>query len=585
MNKYEKEFKTTNTWDLYEIGKNYNRRLGMYAEGKENYDYYHGRQWEGLNKPKSQAEPVTLNIVKPIIKYKSTIVKQNNYEFVFNPNTYATKEELAEMEDIAKGLTQFASRTWEKAQGGKIVRSIVSASAINSEGILYQYVNDDKNAICLEEIDKNNIYYGNENEPDIQAQPYILITYRKPVSEVKRLARVYKDKKLNSLLDEEIDGIVSDIEIEEQQGRDFMQDEVSPMCLVIKKFQRMDDGEVWYSESTRTCEIIRPQRTKCKLYPVAHYTWEHERGYARGVSEVRGLIENQREINKTATRRAIAVKLGAYPKLVVASDFVKNKNSFSQVGSTIEVNGMKADDVRSLVTYLNPAQISPDAYNLQNDLISSTRELAGAGDTATGQIDPERSSGKAILAIQQASQQPINEQLENFKYFLEDCAKIMYELIKVYFSQGLNIYTVVESYNELGQVESFEQPLKITKAKLEKIDMNLKIDITPTTAYDKYAQELSLENLLLKGLITIEEYTLMLPQGSAMPKDKLENMIEKRRQARAQIAKLQQQANAMMGAMQQVIMENEGQMMGGDANAMQDVSSGGTETLTVHEGQ
>ena len=584
MNKYEKEFKTTNTWDLYEIGKNYNRRLGMYAEGKENYDYYHGRQWEGLNKPKSQAEPVTLNIVKPIIKYKSTIVKQNNYEFVFNPNTYATKEELAEMQDIAKGLTQFASRTWEKAQGGKVVRSIINASAINSEGILYQYVNNDKNAICLEEIDKNNIYYGNENESDIQAQPYILITYRKPVAEVKRLARIYKDKKLNNLLDEEIDGIVSDIEIEEQQGRDFMQDEVSPMCLVIKKFQRMDDGEIWCSESTRTCEIIRPQRTKCKLYPVAHYTWEHERGYARGVSEVRGLIENQREINKTATRRAIAVKLGAYPKLVVASDFVKNKNSFSQVGSTIEVNGMKADDVRSLVTYLNPAQISPDAYNLQNDLISSTRELAGAGDTATGQIDPERSSGKAILAIQQASQQPINEQLENFKYFLEDCAKIMYELIKVYFSQGLNIYTTVESYNELGQVESFEEPLKITKAKLEKIDMNLKIDITPTTAYDKYAQELTAENLLLKGLITIEEYIQMLPEGSAMPKDKLERIIEKRRQARAQIAKLQQQANAMMGAMQQVIMENEGQMMGGDANAMQDVSSGGTETLTVHEG-
>ena len=584
MNKFEKEFKTTNTWDLYEIGKNYNRRLGMYAEGKENYDYYHGRQWEGLNKPKSQAEPVTLNIVKPIIKYKSTIVKQNNYEFVFNPNTYATKEELAEMQDIAKGLTQFASRTWEKAQGGKVVRSIINASAINSEGILYQYVNNDKNAICLEEIDKNNIYYGNENESDIQAQPYILITYRKPVAEVKRLARIYKDKKLNNLLDEEIDGIVSDIEIEEQQGRDFMQDEVSPMCLVIKKFQRMDDGEIWCSESTRTCEIIRPQRTKCKLYPVAHYTWEHERGYARGVSEVRGLIENQREINKTATRRAIAVKLGAYPKLVVASDFVKNKNSFSQVGSTIEVNGMKADDVRSLVTYLNPAQISPDAYNLQNDLISSTRELAGAGDTATGQIDPERSSGKAILAIQQASQQPINEQLENFKYFLEDCAKIMYELIKVYFSQGLNIYTTVESYNELGQVESFEEPLKITKAKLEKIDMNLKIDITPTTAYDKYAQELTAENLLLKGLITIEEYIQMLPEGSAMPKDKLERIIEKRRQARAQIAKLQQQANAMMGAMQQVIMENEGQMMGGDANAMQDVSSGGTETLTVHEG-
>ena len=584
MDKNEKEFRTTNTWDLYEIGKNYNRRLNVYSEGKQNYDYYHGRQWETLEKPKSQAEPVTLNIIKPVIKFKVGIIRQNNYEFMFNPNTYANKEELAEMEEISRGLTQFASRTWEKSQAGKKVRNIVSSSAINSEGILYQYVNDKKDSICVEEIDKNNIYYGNENDSDIQSQPYILITYRKPVKEIKRLARNYKENGLNNLLDEEIDNIVADIDIDEQQGSHYMQDEISPMCLVIKKFQRMDDGEIWYSESTRTCEIIRPQRTKCKLYPISHYIWEEERGYARGVSEVRGLIENQREINKTATRRAIAVKLGAYPKLVVASDFVKNKNSFSQVGSTIEVNGMKANDVRDVVTYLNPAQISPDAYNLQNDLIQSTRELAGAGDTATGQIDPERSSGKAILAIQQAAQQPINEQLENFKYFLEDCAKVMFELIKVYFTEGLKIYKTVESYNELGQVDSYEEPLKVTRAKLEKIDMNLKIDVTPTTAYDRYAQELTLENLLLKGLITIEEYAQMLPQGSTMPKDKLDNILERRRQAKAQIAKLQQQANALMGAMQQVMMENEGHMMGGDVNAMQDVSNGGTESFSVQQG-
>ena len=580
----EEKINTTDTWDLYEIGKNYNRRIGLYSEGKENYDYYHGRQWEGLNKPKSQAEPITLNIIKPIVKYKVGIVNQNNYEFMFNPNTYSTKEELAEMEDISRGLTQFASKTWEKAQGGKKVRNCIKNSGINAESILYQYVNSTEDGICIEEIDKNNIYYGNENDSDIQEQPYILVTYRKPVKEVKRKARELKEKGLNRLTDEQIDAIMSDSETEEQQGKEYMLDEVSPMCLVVKKFERLEDGTVWVSESTRTCVILDKQDTQCKLYPFAHYLWEEEKGYARGCSEVRGLIDNQREINKTATRRAISVKLVAYPKLVVADDFIKNENALSQVGSTIKVNGMKADDVRNVVTYLNPAQISPDVEKLQNELIQATRELAGAGDTATGQIDPTRSSGKAILAIQQAAQQPINEQLENFKYFLEDCAKVMFELIKVYFTKGLKIYTTVESYNDLGQVETFEEPLEITKAKLEKIDMDLKIDITPTTAYDKYAQELSLENLLLKGLITLEEYTDMLPQGSAMPKDKLENLNEKRRQARAKIAELQQQANAMMGAMNQVVMENEGQMMGGMPGEMRDVSNGGNESFSTFGG-
>ena len=70
MNSNIEDFKTTDTWNLYEIGKNYNRRHNMYWEGKENYDFYHGRQWEGIQKPKSQAEPMTLNIVKPIVKYK-----------------------------------------------------------------------------------------------------------------------------------------------------------------------------------------------------------------------------------------------------------------------------------------------------------------------------------------------------------------------------------------------------------------------------------------------------------------------------------------------------------------------------------
>lgn len=378
---------------------------------------------------------------------------------------------------------------------------------------------------------------------------------------------------------------MADMDFNEQQGKDYMLNEVSPMCLVIKRFERGENGTIWVSESTRTCDIIKPQDTECELYPFAHFVWEEEKGYSRGVSEVRGLIDNQREINKTATRRAIAVKLGAYPKLVVASDMVKNKKSFSQVGSTIEVSSMKADDVHAVATYLNPAQISPDAFNLQQNLIESTRELAGAGDTATGQIDPERSSGKAILAIQQASQQPLNEQLENFKYFLEDCARVIFDIIKTYFLDGLHLFTKREEYDEMGNVQTFEEPFKVTKKQIDKIDVNLKIDITPTSAYDRYAQELSLENLLLKGLINLEEYTEALPEGSAMPKPTLESILQRRKEARQKIAEIQQRMNAMQEAMNQVVMENEGQLMDANQMQMQDVSEGGQESFSAFGGQ
>ena len=573
----KEEMQTTNTWNLYEIGKNYNRLQSLYEEGTDNYNYYHGRQWEGLKRPKSSQEPIVLNIVKPIVKYKVNIVNQNSYEIVFNPNTYSSLEELENLTAVTKALSQFINRMWEKSQSGKKVRSVVKNACINSEGIIYFYCEDDK--IQSEEIDKNNIYYGNENDSDIQNQPYILVVFRKTVKEVKAQARKYREEGYNNLTDEEINGIVSDMDFNEQQGKEKMLMEVSPMCLVIKKFERGENGKIYVSESTKTCDLIEPQSTDCELYPFAHYVWEEEKGYARGVSEVSGLIENQREINKTATRRAIGVRIGAYPKLVVDIERVANPAALEQVGSTIELEGLRADDVNKVVSYLRPATMSADAYNLQQDLISGTKELAGAGDTAMGNVDPTQASGKAILAVQQASQQPLNEQVENYKYFLEDCGKILFELIKVYFIEGLTLYKTENTINELGQTQTLEQPFKISQKELSGMDINLKIDITRISPFDRYAQELSLENLLLKEIITFEEYISALPENSSMPKASLETIAQRRKEIRNKITEIQQQANALHSAIEQTMIEE-----GGIENEMSQMQMGGNEN-GISEGQ
>lgn len=570
----KKEDKRTHIWTQLERGKQYNILQQMYSKGKTYYDNYHGRQWEGLKKPKSDAEVITLNIIKPIIKYKVNIVNQNHYEIVFNPNSYNTEEELETLKSVSKGLSQFLNRMWEKSQSGKKVRSIVKNACINAEGIIYFYKDELEDQILSEEIDKNNIYYGNENESDIQNQPYILVTFRKTVQEVKDLARLYRDQGYNNLSDDEIEEIVSDKDIEEEQARDKRLMEIMPMCTIVKKFERKEDGTIYVSEATSTCDLITPQDTECKLYPFAHFLWEEENGYARGVSEVENLIDNQREINKTATRRAIAVKIGAYPKLVADTRYVKNPKSLTGVGSLIELNDMRADNVNNVVSYLRPTTMSGDAYNLQADLINTTKDLAGAGDTATGNVDPTQASGKAILAVQQASQQPLNEQLENYKYFLEDCAKILFELIKVYFVNGLTLYTTESQINDLGQAENIEKPFKISKSELAKVNLDLKIDITPCSPYDRYALELSLENLLLKNLITLEEYAEALPDNSSSAKTDLENIIRKRKEARQKIAEMQAQAEALYGAVQQEMIAQEGAV----ANEMPEMQNGGNDS-------
>ena len=40
-----------------------------------------------------------------------------------------------------------------------------------------------------EQVDKTNIYYGNENDDNIQTQPYIIISFRRTVDEVKAEAK------------------------------------------------------------------------------------------------------------------------------------------------------------------------------------------------------------------------------------------------------------------------------------------------------------------------------------------------------------------------------------------------------------
>lgn len=539
----KKEDIVTDVWAEYQRGVDYNYRQGLYAKSEKNFKFYHGNQWE--NAKLGGIQPITLNIIKSIVKYKVGVVKSNSYQIYFNSDTYETDDERKQIQDLCDSLNRFANRTWEKNQVNKIVRSCVDDACIDSEGIVYFY--EDEGNIIPEQVDKTNIYFGNENDDNIQTQPYIIISFRRTVEEVKEEARN------RNMPEEELEKIVSDEEYHEQAGKDKKTDEISPMCLVLLKLYKKN-GTIWAKKCTRLATIMNETDLKINLYPVAHILWERVKGSSRGQGEVEYLIPNQIEINKTATRRALAVKLGAFPKLVANTKYIKNTKALNNVGTTIEVNELNADDVNKVVNYLRPAQMSSDAYNLQKELLDDTQNLAGAGDTVTGNVDPTQTSGKAILAVQQASQQPISEQVEAYKTFIEDIARIWFAMLKVYSTEGIKLTKEEKDYEN---DTTYDTQYMLSYDELTKLELDLKIDITPKSAFDKYAMEVSLENLLGAGHILFDEYVNALPEDATMPKTKLKEILKEREAKNKIITEIEKQGNALNGAVEQIMAEQE----------------------------
>lgn len=535
----------TDVWNEYQRGVDYNYRQNLYSKSDKNFKFYLGNQWE--NAKLGGIQPITLNIIQSIVKYKVAVVKNNSYQIYFNSETYETEDERKRIQDLCDSLNRFANRIWEKNQVDRIVENCVDDACIDAEGIVYFY--EDDGNIIPEQVDKTNIYYGNENDDNIQSQPYIIISFRKTVEEVKEEAR------RNGISEEEMQMIVSDEEYHEQAGKDKRTDEISPMCLVLLKLYKKN-GTIWAKKCTRLATVMSDVDLKIKLYPVAHYLWIKVKGSARGQGDVENNIPNQIEINKTATRRALAVKLGAFPKLVANTKYIKNTKALNNVGTTIEVNELNADDVNKVVNYLKPAQMSSDAYNLQKELIDETQNLAGAGDNATGNIDPTQASGKAILAVQQANQQPINTQVKAYKVFIEDIAKIWFEMLKAYSVKGIKLTKEEKDYfNDT----TYDTQYMLSYEELEKLELDIKIDITPKSPLDKFALEQTLENLLISGHITFEEFVKVLPEDASTPKSKLKEILKDREEKNRIITELEKQANALNGALEQVMIQQEQQ--------------------------
>lgn len=568
---------STKFWRRYEKGLDYLDNKDLLNRSNKCWNFFVGKQWEGVE---ADGEDLPfMNFIHPNILRKVTTIYTNRMAV-----NYSDMEGRTELQPVYEALSQMFSAKWEKANEDTLCRRTIKHGGIVGDGLQYFPTG---NVEDVQIIYNTDVLLGNESEPNIQRQPYIIIQERRSVEEVKELARQ------NGISEDEIALIRPDHdttntlgntdEVENADSSDSMK--VTMITHFEKKKEpiteavweedqetgqrigtQIQTGErevVYVAKCTKYCmvENERPikgepsmvQRANGKqgralsMYPILKFSWEEVPNDARGVSQVESLIPNQILINKTLARRSMTTQNTAYPRMAYDETMISNPDDLMKVGVPIAVSSGGAQSVNQAVSYLNPASHSPEPKQLTDDLLEITQELSGSGDTTMGNIDLQRVAASAIVAVNDQAQSMHDDTVANLQQFVEDMANLWVELWQVFSPNGLSVVMkqqveqpvtdpitgqpAVDPMTGMPQTEmkEVEVPVEITAEQLDQIKPVTRIDVTKDNSFTREAQQQVIDQLLQQQLINLEEWCELATDTSPVPKHGLEVILERRK--------------------------------------------------------
>ncbi|NLW71249.1 MAG: hypothetical protein GX061_09250 [Eubacteriaceae bacterium] len=487
-------------------GENYFEKCG------EAWRFYQGDQWKGLKSPGDM--PPILNILSPIVDHKVARIAQNGMSITYTPLEMGRRYPVAV--SLCRRFTDYARGVWEALKLDREIWNFATQSAVCGDSFVYFHYENGQ--IKMTNPEGTDIFLADEYAGDLQSQKFIIIAQRKFTEDIRTAgeAEGLEESELSLILPEE----------GERKGENILEGQQAQKTLCLLKMWKEADG-VHFLECTKNV-VFRKERVVNGLdyYPIAQFTWKRQRSSARGLGEIYPRIPNQIEINKALARYLAVIRNCAYPHVVYNRQVVNSSEEVAKllntVGSVIGLDSPRMQRTQDVISYLEPAQINPAALNIIDELITRTKDLAGAGEAATGAINPEMASGAAIIAVRDEAALPLNNQQAHLKQFAEDIAMIWLSLLRAYNPETL----IFEERGPAGIPMAEEIPAALAAD----LKVSCGVDISPKNPYSRYAQEQALQNLLSGGYITFEEYVASLDDDSAAPKGKLTQIVKTREQ-------------------------------------------------------
>ena len=511
----------------------FNTQIDLYDTVKKNENFFIGKQWEGVE---SNGLPTPVfNFLKRVTLFQVATISSDNISMQSTPLASTSEYTLEDLENVTDVINKQFAELFERNKIVTMTRTFMRNAAVDGDGATYSYFDPDmetgqtaKGGIVTEIIENTRVCFGNPNNRFVQDQPWIIIPLRKQVKAIKHIA------KRNGASENEIDSIRPDAEMYDNEMDQLTDDKAT---LLVYFWKDEESGHIWSYKCTKDVEIEPPKDTELKLYPITWMNWDYVQDCYHGHALISQLIPNQVFVNKLFAMSMLSLMTTAFPKVVYDKTRVQKWDS--RVGAAIGING---GDINSIAKIIDPAQISPQISQFIDLAVNYTQNFMGASDAALGDTRPDNTS--AIVALQRASNAPLELVKLNMYESIEDLGRIYLDMMRVYYGRR---YVQVKSLTKqqlqnqpLGMnLQDVDVNVPFDFSILNKIPMSLKLDVGASAYWSEIMTVQTLDNLLMQGKIGIVDYLERIPEGYVGKKQEL---IQK---MKSQEATAMQQAAAM----------------------------------------
>ena len=519
-----KQQSSEKVWEQYEKGVSFKQGLNLYDTVKVNEDFYIGKQWEGVQ---SNGLPTPVfNYIKRIVLYLVASTATDNLKINASPLASTGQTDATSMEQLCSVVNSQFEAVFEQTKLGKLVREFMRAAAVDGDSCIYSWFDPDvetgqaaRGAIRAEILENTRVIFGNPNSHEVQSQPYIIISKREMLRDVREEAKANGG---------DPDEIISDSD-EANDRFDGMTD--GKVTTLLKFWKDKESGTVWAVKTVHGAIVRQEWDTEQKLYPIAWMSWDKVTNCYHGQAAVTGLIPNQVFVNKMFAMTMISLMTTAYPKIVYDKNCISHWDS--GVGKAIGVSNLGGRNIGDIARTIDPATISPQVSQFIELAISLTKEFMGATDAALGNTRPDNTS--AIIALQKASQVPMELTRQDLYQCIEDVGNIWIDLMRAYYGQRYVKLPLSQEQQAVAAqmgVDAEDVPTLFDFGRLSEVPLSIKLDVGGSAYWSEIAQMNTLDNLLTQGKIEIVEYLERIPNGYISMQQELIDSI-KQRQAMA----------------------------------------------------
>jgi hypothetical protein len=496
----------------------------------------------------------------------------------------ANPERMKGLKEVARLLSDYSKTTWERLKQDAMNEQALLDAGLSGDGIAYFYWDESINAgqnvmgdIAEELIDNVCYFPGNTSDPrpndkNGPIQPHIILSFRKLVKDVR------EEAKRNGLSAEKISQITADTDTQYRAGDRARQepnnDDDKGFCTVLLKMW-VKEGQIpeanygkvktiWARKSVQAVIIRKDWDTGLHRYPVASMQWTPRKNSCHGEAEATELIPNNIAINKLMATMILWTMLNAYPKVIYDSNRIPSWSN--DITKAIPVDG----DTTSAAQFLQPQGLPAQVQNLFELLVQTTKDMAGANETALGD-DSVTKTAAGIIALQKASALPLSMIKRRYAQYIEDIGLIWLDFWLTKYNVP-RMLTVEQTNPETKKTEVVQEPFD--GSQYNQTTFSLKIDVGASTQWSEIASIQTLDALLDKQLITFRQYLERIYNGLIPDKEGLIDEVEQQEQQAKQqemMAAFEQFVSQLSPELQAAIQAESQMLLGGGVGGMSGV--------------